>query len=124
MVPPERDIVVRLLQADKNSKEAKKGMKEAEKLVMTSMRGGGYGDYKGAAAAYGTIYDKYKNFEAGYNQAVLTEATEGAATAIGLMETVIANEADEAKKSMAQATLAQMQQRNSATQAAQQQLSR
>jgi threonine synthase len=77
-------------------------------------------DYKGAAAASGNIYAKYKNFAAGYNQAVLTEATEGTAKAVGLMESLAKAFPDNAE---AQSTLKGMQSRNASNQAAAAQLS-
>jgi len=111
-VPTERTISVTLLK-EENNKEAKKEMKEAEKLVNAK-------DYKNAVMAYSNIYDKYKNFAAGYNQAVLTEATEGTIAAIGLMKTL----ADQTNENLAKTTLTEMQGRNNASQQAAQQLSK
>ena len=112
MVPTERTINVTLAK-EKDNKDATKEMDEAEKLVKAK-------DYKAAAQAYGNIYANYKNFAAGYNQAVLTEGTEGTAAAIVLMEAL----AKEASDPLAQTTLGDMQRRNSANQQAAQQLSK
>jgi len=110
MVPTERTINVTLAKEDKN-KDAKKEMGEAEKLVKNK-------DYRAATTAYGKIYAQYKNFAADYNQAILTEGTEGTAAAIVLMEALV----KQTNENLARTTLAEMQQRNSANQRAAQQL--
>jgi hypothetical protein len=79
IVPEQRSMSLTLAKEDSKDKEVKKQMSEAQKLVKAK-------DYQAAAAAYGKIYAQYNNFAAGYNQALLTEATEGAKAAIGLME--------------------------------------
>ena len=111
MVPTERTLSLKL-EKEKENKEAKKEMGGADKLAKAK-------DYKAAAEAYGKIYAQYKNFAAGYNQALLTEAADGVEAAIGLME-------DLSKKtgnSIAQTTLAEMQGRLAANQKSAQQLS-
>jgi len=110
IVPTQKTVNVTLAKESEN-KEAQTEMAEAEKLVKAK-------DYKGAAAAYGTIYSKYKNFAAGYNQAVLTEATAGTAAAIGLMDALSKATSDDANKALAQKTLAEMQSRNASNQRA------
>jgi len=112
MVPTEQTTNIRLIK-EKNNKEAKKEMGEAEKLVKA-------GNFKPAAEAYGKIYAKYKNFAAGYNQAVLTEGIEGTVVAIGLMEALV----NQTNETLARSTLADMQKRNEGNQRAAQQLSR
>jgi hypothetical protein len=112
MVPTERIINVTLAK-EQNNKEAKKEMGEAEKLVKNK-------DYRASAAAYGKIYAQYKNFAAGYSQAILTEGTEGTAAAIVLMEALV----KQTNENLARTTLADMQQRNRANQRAAQQLSK
>jgi len=103
MLPAQHTISVNLAK-EKGNKEAKKAMGDAEKLVKAK-------DYAAAATAYANIYAQYKNFAAGYNYAVLTEATKGSAAAIELME-ALANQTDE---SLAWTTLAEMQKRNEGT---------
>ena len=112
MVPTERTVSVTLAK-EENNKEAKKEMSEAEKLVKAK-------DYKAAAESYGKIYARYNNFAAGYNQAVLTEGTEGTVAAIVLMEAL----AKQTNENLAKTTLAEMQSRNKANQQAAQQLSK
>jgi hypothetical protein len=112
MVPTERTMSVTL--AKDNNKEAKKEMGEAKKMVKAK-------DYKAAAAAYGAIYAKYKNFAAGYNQAVLTEAAEGTAAAIVLMEALVNETGESTAINM---LAADMKMRNAANQQAAQQLAR
>lgn len=111
-VPVERTISITLLKEEKN-KDAKKEMGAAEKLVNAK-------NYKDAAVSYGNIYAKYKNFAAGYNNAVLTEVAEGTAAAVGLME-ALANQTNE---NQALTTLAEMKSRNEANQRASQQLNK
>jgi len=112
MVPTERTININLAK-EENNKEAKKEMGEADKLVKAK-------EYNAAAESYGKIYAKYKNFAAGYNQAVLTEGVEGTVAAIVLMEAL----AKETNENLAITTLAEMQNRNKANQQAAQQLSK
>jgi len=114
MVPVEQTVNVPLAKEEKN-KEAKKEMSEAEKLIVNKS---GVKNYIAAAEAYGNIYAKYKNFAAGYNQAVLTEGTAGTATAIKLMEALVIQHPDE---NLALTTLSEMRQRNEANQQARQQ---
>ena len=113
IVPTERSIFITLAKESEN-KDAKKEMGAAEKLVKAKPP-----NYADAAAAYGKIYAQYKNFAAGYNQAVLTEAATGTAAAIVLMEALV----KETGNSTAQATLAEMQSRNASNQQAAAQLS-
>jgi len=110
IVPTQKTVNVTLAKEPEN-KEAKTEMAEAEKLVKAK-------DYKDAAAAYGTIYGKYKNFAAGYNQAVLTEATSGTAAAIVLMDALFKSTTDDTNKALAQKTLGEMQGRNASNQRA------
>jgi len=110
IVPTQKTVNVTLAKESEN-KEAKTEMAEAEKLVKAK-------DYKDAAAAYGTIYAKYKNFAAGYNQAVLTEATSGTAAAIVLMDALFKSTTDDTNKALAQKTLGEMQGRNASNQRA------
>jgi hypothetical protein len=111
IVPTQRSISLTLAKESDN-KEAKKEMSEAEKLVKAK-------NYADAAAAYGKIYAAYKNFAAGYNQAVLTEVAEGTEAALGLMEAL----SKTSNNPMAQDTLKGMQSRNAANQRAAAQLS-
>jgi len=111
-VPTERTINITLLK-EANNKEAKKEMGKAEKLVNAK-------NYKDAVIAYGDIYAKYKNFAAGYNNAVLTEGTEGTAAAVVLMEALV----NQTNENLAITTLAEMQERNKANQQAKQQLTK
>jgi len=111
IVPTQRSINVTLAKESEN-KDAKKEMSATEKLVKAK-------NYRDAAAEYGKIYAKYKNFAAGYNQAVLTETTAGTAAAITLMEALVKATGN----STAQATLAEMQARNASNQRAAAQLS-
>jgi hypothetical protein len=112
IVPTQRSIPITLAKESEN-KEAKKEMGAADKLVKAKK-------YADAAAAYGEIYATYKNFAAGYNQAVLTEAAMGTEAAVKLMEAL----AKETGNSMAQETLSGMQSRNAANQKAAAQLSK
>jgi mono/diheme cytochrome c family protein len=112
MVPSERKISLTLAKNDATDKTAKTQMSEANKLVKAK-------DYKAAVAAYGKIYAQYGNFAAGYNQALLTEATEGTEAALTLMSAV----AQKFNKPEAQNVLAGMRQRNAANQKAAEQLS-
>lgn len=111
IVPTQRSLSLTLAKESDN-REAKKEMSAAEKLVKAK-------NYTDAAAAYGTIYAKYKNFAAGYNHAVLTEVSAGTEAAIGLMEAL----AKESNNPAAQDTLEGMQSRNTANQRAAVQLS-
>jgi hypothetical protein len=111
IVPTQRSISITLAKESEN-KEAKKEMSEAEKLTKAK-------NYTDAATAYGEIYAKYKNFAAGYNQAVITEVAVGTEAAVGLMEAL----AKETGNPEAQRTLAGMQSRNAANQNAAAQLS-
>jgi hypothetical protein len=106
LVPRERTISLTLAKESDN-KEAKKEMAEADNLVKA-------GSYADAAAAYGRVYAQYKNFAAGYNQAVLTELAAGVEAAIELMEAL----SKETGNSMAQDALRGMQSRNTGNQAA------
>jgi hypothetical protein len=112
ILPTQRSTSLTLAK-EKENKEAKKEMSEAEKLVKAK-------NYADATAAYGKIYDKYKNFAAGYNQAVLTEVAAGTEEAIVLMEVLIQKEPG---NTLAQSTLKGMQDRNAANQATAEQLS-
>jgi hypothetical protein len=111
IVPTQRSISITLAKESDN-KEAKKEMSEAEKLVKAK-------NYADAVAAYGKVYAKYKNFSAGYNQAVLTEVATGTEAAVGLMEAL----SKETGNSMAQSMLASMKSRNASNQRAAAQLS-
>jgi hypothetical protein len=111
IVPTQRSISLTLAK-EADNKEAKKEMGDAEKLVKAK-------NYTDAAAAYGKIYEKYKNFAAGYNQAVLTEVAAGTEEALELMKAL----SEETGNPMAQSTLEGMQSRNAANQRAAAQLS-
>jgi allophanate hydrolase subunit 1 len=78
IVPTQRSISI-TLDKESDNKEAKKEMSAAEKLVKAK-------NYADAVAAYGKIYAAYKNFAAGYNHAVLTEAAMGTEVAVELIE--------------------------------------
>jgi hypothetical protein len=106
LVPTERTISLALAK-EADNKDAKKEMTPADNLVKA-------GNYADAAAAYGRVYAQYKNFAAGYNQAVLTELTAGVGAAIELMEAL----SKETGNSMAQDALKGMQSRNTANQSA------
>ncbi|MDR3334641.1 MAG: OB-fold putative lipoprotein [Treponema sp.] len=107
MVPMQRTMSLALAKEESEDKEVKKQMSEAQKLVKAK-------DYKGAVATYGKIYAQYNNFAAGYNQALLTEATEGTEAAIGLMEAL----SQKTNNPMAQNMLGKMQGRNAGNQKA------
>jgi hypothetical protein len=111
-IVPTQVSVSLTLAKESDNKEAKKEMSEAEKLVKAKK-------YADAAAAYGKIYAKHKNFAAGYNQAVLTEVAVGTEEALGLMEAL----SKETGNAMARDTLKGMQSRNAANQSAAAQLS-
>lgn len=111
MVPTERNLSVQLAKSDNKDKEFKTAMNEAKKLVSAK-------DYAGAADAYGKIYAETKDFAAGYNQAVLTEATVGVDKAVILMEALAASSG----KQEAQSMLNEMRQRNLANQRSAEQL--
>jgi hypothetical protein len=111
IVPTRQSTSITLAKESEN-KEAKKEMRAAEKLSKSK-------NYAGAAVAYGKIYAEYKNFAAGYNQAVLTEASAGTAAAIGLMEAL----AEETGNPTALSTLTGMQSRNAGNQRSAAQLS-
>jgi hypothetical protein len=111
IVPTRRSVSVALV-VESDNKNAKKEMSVAERLVRAR-------DYAAAAAEYGTIYAKYQNFAAGYNQAVLTEAAEGTQAAIVLMEALFR----ETGNTMAQTALGNMQSRNASNQQAATQIS-
>jgi hypothetical protein len=111
IVPTQRSISITLAK-ESDSKEAKKEMKGAEKLAKAR-------SYADAAAAYGRVYAKYKNFAAGYNQAVLTEVAVGTEAAVELMEAL----SRETGNSLAQRALADMQNRNASNKMAAAQLS-
>ena len=112
IIPTERSISITLAKESDN-KEAKKEMSGAEKLAKAK-------NYKDAAAAYGAVYAKYKNFAAGYNQAVLTEASAGTEAAVELMEALVKATGN----STAQSELAGMQRRNASNKKAAAQLSK
>jgi hypothetical protein len=132
IVPTQSSTSITLAKESEN-KEAKKEMRAAEKLVkgkmgfpfpgrsnsMQTSAAENAKNYADAAAAYGKIYAKYKNFAAGYNQAVLTEAAAGTEAAIGLMEAL----AKETGNPAAQRALTDMQSRNAGNQRAAAQLS-
>jgi hypothetical protein len=111
ILPTERSASITLAKETDN-KEAKKEMGAAERLAKAN-------NYAEAAAAYGKIYAAYKNFAAGYNQAVLTEAAAGTEAAIVLMEVL----SRETGNSTARSALADMQRRNAGNQMAAAQLS-
>jgi hypothetical protein len=111
ILPTERSISLTLAKESDN-KEAKKEMSEAVKLVKAK-------NYADAADSYGKIYAKYKNFAAGYNQAILTEVAVGTEAALALMEALF----NETGDPMAQSALWSMQDRNTANQSAAAQLS-
>jgi hypothetical protein len=111
MVPTERTLSLKLAK-EKENKEAQKEMGGADKLAKAK-------DYKAAAEAYGKIYAQHKNFAAGYNQALLTEAAEGVEAAVGLMEDL----AQKTGNATAQAMLAEMRQRLAANKKSAEQLS-
>jgi hypothetical protein len=113
IVPTQRSISITLAKESDN-KEAKKEMSAAEKLVKAK-------NYADAAAAYGKIYAAYKNFAAGYNHAVLTEAAMGTEVAVELMEALV-KETD--NHPMAQSALRDMRSRNAGNQRAADQLSK
>jgi hypothetical protein len=110
MVPMEQSLSVTLAKSD--NKAAKGAMSNALKLVKAK-------DYAGAALAYGAIYAQHKDFAAGYNQAILTEVTQGTEKAIGLIEDLAKSTNDPTAQDMLRA----MQQRNAANQQAARQLS-
>jgi hypothetical protein len=110
IVPTQRSLSITLAKEAEN-KEAKKEMSAAEKLAKAK-------NYADAAASFGEIYGKYKNFAAGYNQAVLTEVAVTTEAAIELMEAL----ARETNNPEAQRTLEGMQSRNASNQMAAAQL--
>jgi hypothetical protein len=101
MVPLRKTMNITLAKDDSQDKEAKNQMSEAEKLVKAK-------DYKTAAASYGKTYAQYGNFAAGYNHALLTEATAGTAAAVELMEAL----SKKTNNPTAQSMLREMQKRN------------
>ena len=111
MIPTERTLSVKLIKSNSKDKEVKNAMNEAKKLVSEK-------DYAGAAEAYGNLYAKTKDFAAGYNQAVLTEAAQGTDKAVVLMEALAASSGEPQAQSM----LAEMQRRNAANQQSAEQL--
>ncbi|MDR1248092.1 MAG: OB-fold putative lipoprotein [Treponema sp.] len=110
IVPTQRTLSITLAKESDN-KEAKKAMGDADKLVKAK-------NYTDAAAAYGSVYARYKNFAAGYNQAVLTEVASGTEAAVGLMEAL----AKATGNAEAQRALSDMQSRNASNQRAAAQL--
>jgi hypothetical protein len=111
MVPVQKSLTLTMAKDDSKDKEAKNQMSAAEKLVKAK-------DYSAAAASYGKTYAQYGNFAAGYNQALLTEATEGTAAAIKLMEAL----SEKTKNPEAQTMLREMQARNASNEKAAKQL--
>jgi hypothetical protein len=111
MIPTQRSLTI-TLEKEKSDKQAKKAMGDADKLVKAK-------DYKAAAEAYGRVYAQHKNFAAGYNQAVLTEAADGVEPAVKLMEAL----AKASGNATAQSALTGMRQRLAANQKAAEQLS-
>jgi hypothetical protein len=111
IVPTQRSISVTLAK-EKNNKDAKKAMSAAQKLVKEKK-------YADAASAYGKIYAEYKNFAAGYNHALLTEAAMDIESAITLMEALF----KETGNRDAQSALTGMQRRNASNQNSAEQLS-
>ena len=111
VVPLQRTIEVTLAKETENN-IAKKEMGVADRFVKSK-------DYAAAANAYGEVFANHKNFAAGYNQAVLTEATLGTEAAIVLMEVVFST----TNNPLAQTTLNQMHERNTANQRAAAQVS-
>jgi len=112
IVPVQHTISLTLAKPDDNN--AKNDMKAAEKMAKSK-------NYADAAAAYGAIYSQYGNFAAGYNQALLTEASENTAKGIELMTALVQKFSD---NPTAQNTLADMRRREAANQQSLQQLSR
>ena len=112
IVPIQRTISLTLARSDDD--RAKNEMRVAENLAKSR-------DYAGAAAAYGRIYAEYGNFAAGYNQAIITEASEGTEKAIELMVALIQRHSD---NPTAQNTLNEMRRRETANQRSAEQLSR
>jgi hypothetical protein len=111
IVPTQRSLSITLAKESEN-KDAKKEMGDADKLAKAK-------NYAEAAAAYGRVYAKYKNFAAGYNQAALTEVAEGTEAAVELMEAL----SKATGNAEAQSALAGMQKRNAGNQMAAAQLS-
>jgi len=111
IVPTSRTISLTLAKSD--DRNAKKEMDAAEKLAKNR-------NYTGAAEAYGKIYAQYNNFAAGYNQALLTEASQGTEKAIELMTALVEKFKD---NSTARSTLSAMRSRDAANKRAAQQLS-
>lgn len=103
MVPTEHTLSVKLAQSDNKDKEFKAAMNAAKKLVSAK-------DYLNAAAEYGKLYEKTKDFAAGYNQAVLTEVAQGTDKALVLMEELAKNSGNPQAQSM----LTEMQKRDKA----------
>jgi hypothetical protein len=104
MLPTQRSLSL-TLEKEETDKQAKKEMGNADKLVKAK-------DYKAAAEAYGKVYAQYKNFAAGYNQALLTEASDGVEAAIALMESLV----KETGNAAAQEALSDMRRRLAANQ--------
>ncbi|MDR2786582.1 MAG: OB-fold putative lipoprotein [Treponema sp.] len=111
MIPTQRSLSL-TLEKEKSDKQAKKAMGEADKLVKAK-------EYKAAAEAYGKVYAQYKNFAAGYNQALLTEVADGTEAAVELMEAFVKATGN----ATAQSALADMQSRIAANQKSAEQLS-
>jgi hypothetical protein len=111
MVPTARSRSIQLEKSDSKDKAVKTATSEAQKLVEA-------GNYAAAAAAYGKIYAEHQDFAAGYNQAVLTEVSQGVEKGIALMEAL----AKSTNNATAQNMLQQMQTRNAANQKAAEQL--
>jgi hypothetical protein len=111
MVPTLRSLSIKLEKSDSKDKAVKTATSEAQKLVKA-------GKYADAAAAYGKIYAEYQDFASGYNEAVLTEVTQGAEAGIASIE-ALAKSTNNAK---ALDMLRQMQARNAANQKAAEQL--
>ncbi|MDR3356591.1 MAG: OB-fold putative lipoprotein [Spirochaetaceae bacterium] len=111
MVPTSRSLSIKLEKSDSKDKAVKTAISEAQKLVKANK-------YADAAAAYGKIYAEYQDFASGYNEAVLTEVTQGTEAGIASME-ALAKSTNNAK---ARDMLREMQTRNEANQKAAEQL--
>lgn len=99
MIPTERTLSLRLAKSKSKDKKLKVSMKEAQILVKEK-------NYSAAADAYGEIYKRTKDFAAGYNQAIITEAAYGTSEAITLMETLVKDSGNPDAQNMLKAMLA------------------
>jgi hypothetical protein len=106
----ENRTLAALTKEEAKDKALKQQMAEAVKLAKAK-------NYTGAAAMYGSIYASRGTFAAGYNEALLTEATDGVAAAIELMADLYAK----TNNIMAGSMLASMRRARSGDQRAEQQ---